>query len=114
MTLGRVVIGGLRERILIASNFVVRRNSYAASRYWQYRVHDFMHQPGHADDTRPRIFLWRSGRAEECARHHDSEFCLDGLDDGDLVFIRLFAVFQRRLAWGHRQLPPGIRSEEHT
>ena len=53
------------------------------------RFHASMHQPSHADDTGSRIFLWRSGRAQERARHHDSELCLDGLDDGDLVFIWL-------------------------
>ena len=57
-----------------------------------------------------------AGRAALTQKPHDSEFCLDGLDDGDLVSLRIFVMLQRRLAWNHRQPPqrmPARRRPEH-
>ena len=53
------------------------------------------------------FFYGGFGGAQECSRHHDAEFCVDGLDDGDLVPLRLLTlIFQRRLARHHRRQPP--------
>jgi len=74
-------------------------------------------QPGHADDARPRLLLWRPGGTQERARHHDSKLRLHGLDDGDLVSLRLFSLLQRRLARDHRQLRqriPARNQPEHA
>ena len=76
-----------------------------------------MHQPRHADDAWLGILLRRTRRTQECAGHHDPEFCLHGMDDSNLVSVRLFAVFQRRLARHHRQssqLLPARNLAQHT
>src|ERR1017187_5962571 len=38
---------------------------HASSGYRQYRFHDFMHQPGHVDDARTCVLLWRPGGPQE-------------------------------------------------
>ncbi|SPF46771.1 hypothetical protein SBA1_680025 [Candidatus Sulfotelmatobacter kueseliae] len=68
---------------------------HASSRHRQYRFYDFMHQPGHVDDARTCVLLWRPGGPQERPGHHDSKLRLDGLDHRHLVPLWLFSVLQR-------------------
>src|SRR6266478_1927657 len=47
---------------------------HVTSRYWKYRFHAPVCEPGDADDARVGILLWRTRRTKERARHHDAKF----------------------------------------
>src|SRR3954465_15221683 len=56
--------------------------AYAALGLREYRVHARLHQPRHADDARPRLFLRRTGGTQERARDHDPELRFHERHDG--------------------------------
>src|SRR6266705_3268760 len=77
---------------------------HVTSRYWKYRFHALVCELGDADDARVGIFLRRTRRTKERARHHDAEFRLDGLDHGAVVGLRFLALFLRRSEKRHGSL----------
>ena len=97
-----------------------RRTTNATSRYWQYRLHAAVRQPGDVDDAGAGILLWRARRTKERARHHDAELRLDGLDHGVVVGLRILALFLRRseerhgLFRHHRQPELGGPARHHA
>ena len=121
------LIGRLHRRRLLLTPMspvailaLYRRRANATSRYWQYRLHASVREFGDADDAGAGILLWRTRRTKECARDHDAELRLDGLDHCVVVGLRIFALFLRRseerhrLFRNHRQPQLGGPSRHHA
>src|SRR5205823_11016670 len=84
------------------------RITNVTSRYWQYRLHAPLREPGDVDDAGACFLLRRTRRTKERPRHHDAKLCLDGLDHGPLVGLRILGLFVGRshkrhgCFWHHR------------
>src|SRR6185436_488284 len=64
----------------------------AAPRHGKHGVHAPLFESRDVHDSRACVLLRRPRRPEERAGDHDAELRLDGLDDGDLVRLRLLAL----------------------
>ena len=76
-------------------------NRSDADKYRKHRLYAALREPRHADDAWARLFLWRSGAAQERADHHDAKLHVAGMDDGLVVCLRLLGEFWARLARHH-------------
>src|SRR5437016_6447393 len=72
------------------------RITNVTSRYWQYRLHAPVREPGDADDAGAGIFLRRTRRSKECAGHHDAELRFDGMDHGPMVGLWILGLLLGR------------------